>query len=68
MVDDTVYFLSFETKLQAEKALETLNSAKVQLFYSTLIFWDEKRPIKTSILNRLNIPLIPHEQLTLFGN
>lgn len=67
MVDDTVYFLSFETKFEAEKALEILNYPEVQLFYSTLIFWDEKRPIKTSILNSLNIPLIPHTQLPLFG-
>ena len=53
--DDTVYFLSFDTGEQARKVLYTLLSQNVQDFYSSMIFWDEKRPIKTSILNRLNL-------------
>jgi len=53
--DDTVYFLSFDTEEQARKVLYTLLSQSVQEFFSSMIFWDEKRPIKTSILNRLNL-------------
>lgn len=53
--DDTVYFLSFDTEAQARKVLYTLLSQNVQDFFSSMIFWDEKRPIKTSILNRLNL-------------
>jgi len=53
--DDTVYFLSFDTEEQAQKVLYTLLSQNVQDFFSSMIFWDEKRPIKTSILNRLNL-------------
>lgn len=53
--DDTVYFLSFDTEEQARKILYTLLSQNVQDFFSSMIFWDEKRPIKTSILNRLNL-------------
>jgi hypothetical protein len=53
--DDTVYFLSFDTEEQARKVLYTLLSQNVQDFFSSMIFWDEKRPIKTSILNRLNL-------------
>ncbi len=53
--DDTVYFLSFDTEGEARKVLYTLLSQNVQDFFSSMIFWDEKRPIKTSILNRLNL-------------
>jgi hypothetical protein len=55
--DDTVYFLSFDTEEQARKVLYTLLSQNVQDFFSSMIFWDEKRPIKTSILNRLNLQI-----------
>ncbi|MCL4260877.1 MAG: hypothetical protein KJZ52_09650, partial [Anaerolineales bacterium] len=53
--DDTVYFLSFGTEEEARKVLYTLLSRNVQDFFSSMIFWDEKRPIKTGILNRLNL-------------
>lgn len=53
--DDTVYFLSFETEQEADKVLNILNLPLVNAFYSALIFWDEKRPIKSSILNSLNL-------------
>ncbi len=53
--DDTVYFLSFDTEQEARKILYTLLSENVQDFFSSMIFWDEKRPIKTGILNRLNL-------------
>ena len=53
--DDTVYFLSFDTEEWARKILYTLLSPNVQGFFSSMIFWDEKRPIKTGILNRLNL-------------
>ena len=53
--DDTVYFLSFDSEDQARKILYTLLSPNVQDFFSSMIFWDDKRPIKTSILNRLNL-------------
>jgi len=55
MFDDTVYFLSFNTEEEARKVLYTLSSQSVQDFFSSMIFWDEKRPIKTSILNSLNL-------------
>jgi hypothetical protein len=53
--DDTVYFLSFEDEAIAQKTLQMLCSGSIKNFYSSLIFWDEKRPIKSSILNCLNI-------------
>ena len=53
--DDTVYFLSFDDEQVAHKTFELLNSPSAIDFYSSLIFWDEKRPIKSSILNSLNL-------------
>lgn len=54
MFDDTVYFLSFDTETEARETLEKLTSTAAVSLLSSLIFWDEKRPIKTSILNVLD--------------
>lgn len=56
--DDTVYFLSFETQLEAEIALSRLTSEASLKALDSLIFWDDKRPIKTSILNLLDLEKI----------
>lgn len=53
--DDTVYFLGFKNKDEAVQVHELLMSSNAQDFLYSLIFWDEKRPIKTSILNSLNL-------------
>lgn len=53
--DDTIYFLSFDDEQQARRVYELLLSPPATQFLSSLIFWDEKRPIKASILNRLNL-------------
>jgi hypothetical protein len=53
--DDTVYFLSFEDEQFARQTLRLLTSTTATDFYSSLIFWDEKRPIKSSILNSLDL-------------
>jgi hypothetical protein len=54
MFDDTVYYLSFDTETQARVVLDKLNSKSAIGLLSSLIFWDEKRPIKTGILNALD--------------
>lgn len=54
MFDDTVYFLSFDTEAEAVETLALLSSNPATGLLSSLIFWDEKRPIKTSILNLLD--------------
>ncbi|MFM8330290.1 MAG: hypothetical protein ACKN9T_01225 [Candidatus Methylumidiphilus sp.] len=51
MFDDTVYYLSFDTRTEAEKAFSQLTSEAFLGLLKALIFWDEKRPIKTSLLN-----------------
>jgi hypothetical protein len=55
LFDDTVYFLSFDDEQAARKTFRLLNSPAAIEFYSSLIFWDEKRPVKASILNCLNL-------------
>ena len=54
MFDDTVYYLSFESEQEAKDTLELLSSEPAMRLLSSLIFWDEKRPIKTSLLNVLD--------------
>lgn len=51
MFDDTVYYLSFDLECDAQEALDLLVSDSSLQLLSSLIFWDEKRPIKTGILN-----------------
>lgn len=51
--DDTIYFISFNSREDAEKAYSYLTSDNVKKILNSLIFWDDKRPIKTSILNLL---------------
>ncbi|KJH70783.1 class I SAM-dependent methyltransferase [Aliterella atlantica] len=53
--DDTVYFLSFEDEQAAQQTFKLLTSQTALDYYCSLIFWDEKRPIKSSILNSLNM-------------
>jgi hypothetical protein len=53
--DDTVYLLSFENEQLAHQTFMLLTSPTAIDFYSSLIFWDEKRPIKSSILNSLDL-------------
>ncbi|MDR1227987.1 MAG: hypothetical protein LBK55_03050 [Azoarcus sp.] len=66
MFDDTVYYLSFDTEQKARQTLASLESEEAMGLLSSLIFWDEKRPIKTSILNVLDWSRLPEsEQLTL---
>ena len=59
--DDTVYFLGFNNGELAHKYFELLTSEQVISFYSSQIFWDEKRPIKASILNILNLAALEVE-------
>lgn len=53
--DDTVYFISCENSEEARVLCELLNSETAKEFFSAFIFWDSKRPIKTSILNKLDL-------------
>lgn len=54
MFDDTVYYLSFDSESEAIEAYHLIISEPSMKLMSSLIFWDDKRPIKTSILNVVN--------------
>lgn len=54
MFDDTVYYLSFDEEAEAQQIFALLNAGAAKELLSSLIFWDEKRPVKASILNLLD--------------
>jgi hypothetical protein len=65
--DDTVYFLSFDDEEVARQTFELLNSSAAIKFYSAIVFWDEKRPIKSSVLNCLNLELLNRKSNLVSG-
>jgi hypothetical protein len=58
--DDTVYYVSFNTREEAQEALDRIQSEEASELYSSLIFWDEKRPIKASVLNAVDWSRVVH--------
>ena len=54
MFDDTVYFVSFDTEQDARQAMAQIVSPQATDLLRSMIFWDEKRPIKSSVLNHLD--------------
>lgn len=57
--DDTVYYVSFGSFDEANEAFEGIQSLPATELYSSLIFWDEKRPIKSSVLNTVDWSRVP---------
>ena len=57
MVDDTCYFLGFNSRQVALIYLSALESNAAREFFESRIEWDEKRPIKKDILENFNIEL-----------
>lgn len=55
LLDDTCNFISFDTKKEAEFVLELLNSPLVAEYLNARISWDSKRPVKTEILNSIDL-------------
>jgi hypothetical protein len=55
VLDDTSYFLSCETKNEAELIASLLNSDISKEFFEAYIFWDAKRPITIDVLRRLDL-------------
>ena len=52
--DDTVYFVGFDVEADAREAYDYLNSPRVINCLRSLLFWDDKRPIKAHVLNRVD--------------
>ena len=55
VLDDTCYFLPFETEDEAADVCQLLNSSVAQEFFKSFIFWDAKRPITVDVLQKLDI-------------
>lgn len=55
MLDDTCYFIGFETLNDAQIAQKLLNSSLVQDFLASIIFQDAKRSITKDILMRIDL-------------
>lgn len=53
--DDTVYFIGFQSKKEAQKALIALTSPLATRFFQSRIFWENKRPINKKILQSLDL-------------
>ena len=61
MVDDTVNFLSFDTEEEAKFIFGLVTSQPSLEFLSSMIFWDEKRPITIDLLKRLSLKAVAKE-------
>ena len=61
VLDDTCYFLTCQTKKEAFFIAELLNSDIAKDFFSSFVFWDEKRPITVNILRRLDLLALARE-------
>jgi hypothetical protein len=61
LFDDTVYFLPFEAKSDAETALKLLTSEDAQAFLRSMIFWADKRPVTADLLRRLDLERLANE-------
>lgn len=55
VLDDTSYFISAESREEAECLAKLLNSEAAQSFYRAFVFWDSKRPITVDTLCRLDL-------------
>jgi hypothetical protein len=55
MVDDTAYFLPFDSEKAAEAAALALSSPLAQAFFEARVFWDAKRPINKALLQSLSL-------------
>lgn len=55
VLDDTCYFLPFETEVRARRAAKALASAAALDFLAARVFWDAKRPITKTILQALDL-------------
>ncbi len=53
--DDTCYFFPCRSEEECSLLCDLLTSKPAQEFLESLIFWDAKRPITASVLNRLDI-------------
>jgi hypothetical protein len=59
--DDTCCFIPCQSEDEAACLAGLLNSPTAQEFYSSLVFWDAKRPITIDILRQLDLAALARE-------
>jgi hypothetical protein len=55
MLDDTCYFLPFSDEKRARRACRALLSPIAREFFDARVFWDAKRPITKTLLQKLDL-------------
>jgi len=61
VLDDTSYFIPCNSEEEAYNVASLLNSTAAKEFYKSFIFWDDKRPIKSELLERLDLVALAQE-------
>lgn len=55
LLDDTCYFMPCQSEEECDTLHEMVSSPVATEFWSSMIFWDSKRPITAKLLNRLDL-------------
>ena len=55
LLDDTCYFFPCETEQECDLLLYMVSSPPALGFWSSLVFWDAKRPVTAQLLNQLDL-------------
>ena len=55
ILDDTTYYISFDSYKEAEEVWKLLNSTAVKNFLKSISFIESKRPYTKEILKRINL-------------
>ena len=61
VLDDTCYFIPCPSRADAEFVASLLNSQTSREFFSSLVFWEAKRPITGEILGQLDLVALASE-------
>jgi len=69
LLDDTCYFIGFDTFEEAQKIQNLLNQIETQEFIESFMFTDSKRAITKDLLMRIDLTSVSRKskQLSIFG-
>lgn len=55
LLDDTCYFLPCKSEAECDVLHGMVSSSAAIEFWSSMVFWDAKRPVTAKLLNRLDL-------------
>ncbi len=61
MMDDTCYFFPCESREECESLYALVSSRAAREYWTSMIFWDSKRPITARLLNSLSLERLAKE-------